>query len=311
MIARNRRAYGLMATLLVLSLAVWSLCTRDTSRVPDENGIYEIDGFYAQSIGEINEASVRNLARKLSQIQSLCLEDAGAVYVSLIPDKNYQLQQESGLSVDYDRMAALLQEDLSGMTWIGLSDALELEDYYRTDVHWRQERLSGVLNTLGGAMGFTLPGVPQEWEQTVSTPFLGTYARYREDMPAEELIWCSSPVTQEAGTLRWNEEPGPVYDTEELTGDTPYNVFLGGVSPVIEVESPAVSSDRKDRELIIFGDSFSNSLIPLLLPAYSRVTLVDLRFLAAQLVPDYVDCTGAEILFLYSLPVANNSYMLK
>lgn len=311
MIARNRRAYGLLAALLVLSLAVWGLCARDTSRVPDEDGIYEIDGYYAQSLGEINEASVRNLARKLSQIQSLCLDGAGEVYVSLIPDKNYQLRHKSGLSVDYDRMAELLQENVSGMTWIGLADALELEDYYRTDVHWRQERLSGVLDALGAAMGFTLPGVPQDWGQTVSAPFLGTYARYREDMPAEDLVWCSSPVTEAARIHRFEEEPGPVYDTDELSGETPYNVFLGGVSPVITVESPDAAPEREDRELIIFGDSFSNSLIPLLLPAYSRVTLVDLRFMAAQLVPDYVDCTGAEVLFLYSLPVANNSYMLK
>ena len=48
-----------------------------------------------------------------------------------------------------------------------------------------------------------------------------------------------------------------------------------------------------------------------MIEAYSKITLVDLRYMSSDLLGDYVDFTDAEVLFLMSDKIVNNSIMLK
>ena len=61
----------------------------------------------------------------------------------------------------------------------------------------------------------------------------------------------------------------------------------------------------------MFRDSFGSSLAPLLVRDYRTVTLVDLRYLSSQLLDQFIDFHGQDVLFLYSPSVYNNSTMLK
>ena len=74
------------------------------------------------------------------------------------------------------------------------------------------------------------------------------------------------------------------------------------------MENPHAETDR---ELVLFRDSFGSSLAPLLLPAYSKITLVDLRYIATDLVKEYVEFTSQDVLFVYSYWVVNNAAMLR
>ena len=66
-----------------------------------------------------------------------------------------------------------------------------------------------------------------------------------------------------------------------------------------------------DRELVIFRDSYGSSLAPLLVKGYSKITLVDIRYLASPFVGQYVRFDSQDVLFLYSTSVLNNSITLK
>ena len=66
-----------------------------------------------------------------------------------------------------------------------------------------------------------------------------------------------------------------------------------------------------DKELIVFRDSYGSSLSPLLAEGYAKVTLVDIRYLPAARLGDFVDFHGQDVLFLYSTAVLNNSDTLK
>ena len=74
------------------------------------------------------------------------------------------------------------------------------------------------------------------------------------------------------------------------------------------LENPNATSDK---ELVIFRDSYSCSLAPLLVEQYKTVTLVDLRYMMSSLLPQYVDFAGKDVLFLYNEQVVNHSEMLK
>ena len=65
--------------------------------------------------------------------------------------------------------------------------------------------------------------------------------------------------------------------------------------------------------MIIFRDSFTSSLAPLLLEAYQEIILVDTRYISSTLLGEYVDFEepDTQILFLYNTLLLNNSSMLK
>ena len=85
-------------------------------------------------------------------------------------------------------------------------------------------------------------------------------------------------------------------------------MFLSGAVSVLEVENPAAETDR---ELIVFRDSFGSSLVPLLVPGYAKVTLLDTRYIPTEYLNQFVEFGSQDVLFLYSPLVLNNSVMLK
>ena len=75
------------------------------------------------------------------------------------------------------------------------------------------------------------------------------------------------------------------------------------------MESPLAKTDR---ELVIFRDSYGSSISPLFLEGYSKVTLIDLRYIAAKLLPDFVELNeNQDVLFLYSTSLLNSGMLLK
>ncbi len=62
---------------------------------------------------------------------------------------------------------------------------------------------------------------------------------------------------------------------------------------------------ENSRELILFRDSFGSSIAPLLLDGYSKITLVDIRYIHPDLLGKFVDFRGCDVLFLYSSLVLN------
>ena len=66
-----------------------------------------------------------------------------------------------------------------------------------------------------------------------------------------------------------------------------------------------------EKELIIFRDSYGSSLAPLLIPYYSKITLIDLRYINYDIVANLTDFEHKDVLFIYSAQVINNSNLLK
>ena len=128
-------------------------------------------------------------------------------------------------------------------------------------------------------------------------------------MDADTMYLLRSELLDRCGV--YNHETGKtaaVYDMEKLDSADLYDVYLSGSAALLTIENPAAVSDR---ELIIFRDSFGSSLAPLLVSDYRTVTLVDLRYISADLLGQFVDFHGQDVLFLYSTLVLNDSSTLK
>lgn len=301
-------AVGCAAAGLVLAAAL-ALSLAGPRRQPDENGMYEQQGYWVQYLGQRDADSADGFIKKVNGLCDTLLTDENKVYCALIPDKSYYLPEEGWPVLDFDAMANQVQAGLTdSVTWIDLRDSLSLEDYYKTDAHWRQETLQPVLDTLGRAMGFSVD--LSDWQTNTLDGFVGSYGKYIPGQPQPEtLVWLTGPATESAKVDNFQyPDITSVYDTAKLSGTGSYDVFLSGATPLQTIENPDAATDR---ELVIFRDSFASSLAPLLCEQYRTITLIDLRYMVSGLVPQYVTFTDQDVLFLYSGWVVNESAMLR
>ena len=64
-------------------------------------------------------------------------------------------------------------------------------------------------------------------------------------------------------------------------------------------------------QLIIFRDSYGSSLAPLLMSDYEKIVLIDTRYIAPELIKDYVKFEGSDVLIIYSTLLVNSSSTIK
>lgn len=279
-------------------------------RQRDNNGLYRVGDHLAKLEYPMNTASLDHAAERFRYLYEAYLKDAGSrVYLSLIPDKNCFMAAPNGYpSIDYEQFAEELQSRTDYMQYIDIFDLLELEDYYRTDAHWRQEKILDVAARLAGGMGVELTG--SYTRKTLEKPFYGVYyGQAALPIAPEEMNYLTGGAIDAATVYNYETDTeGGIYDAEKAAGRDPYEMFLSGSVSLLRIENPQNTSGRR---LVIFRDSFGSSIAPLLVEGYSSVTLVDIRYLASSRLGSFVDFTGCDVLFLYSAGVLNNSSTLK
>lgn len=274
----------------------------------DNHNIYLADGFLSAVEYPQDNSS---LFRSVEIFRSVCekyLTGENRVYLSVIPDKNCFLAPESGhLSMDYEAFEAILREKADFAEYIPISDLLEKEDYYRTDTHWRQERITDVADRLARAMGTSLSHDYQI--HTATEGFYGVYfGQAALPLAPEPLYYLTGPAIDGCIVYdRQNDQNIPVYSQEKAGGRDPYELFLSGSLSLITIQN---SGTQTGRNLILFRDSFGSSLAPLLISGYDRITLVDIRYIHPNFLGQFVDFSGSDVLFLYSTLVLNHSETL-
>ena len=85
-------------------------------------------------------------------------------------------------------------------------------------------------------------------------------------------------------------------------------MFMSGSDALIVCENPLAETDR---ELVMFRDSFTSSLSPLLAEGYSKITLVDIRYINPAMLGAFVDFENCDVLFIYSTMLLNSSSAFK
>ncbi|MBR5437650.1 MAG: hypothetical protein IKV21_01905, partial [Clostridia bacterium] len=241
----------------------------------DNNGIYIHDGHIASMDYPYNKGSVDYATSRFGYIYEKYLQDS-KVYLSIIPDKNVFLAEEANTL--HFSVNKLIDDTKAAMPWaeyIDILPTLSIDDYYRTDSHWRQEKLEETAAFLAHGLGVTL----EEERTSVATdkPFYGVYyGQAALKTEPDSITYLTSPsIEQMKAYDGQNGKETPVYNLPKLDSKDPYEMYLSGPVSLITVENP---SSENSRELIIFRDSFSSSLAPLLAEGYSKVTLIDIRY---------------------------------
>ena len=290
----------------------------------DNNGIYIEDGYAVKLDYPLNEASIQKAAEKFKYLYDKYMKEKDvSIYFSIVPDKGYFLSEENGYpSMDYQKLFEIMKSGMDFAQYIDITDTLTVEDYYRTDIHWRQEGLKKAADAIRRAMGKNRAGGADNssvkeggngsdyTEIKAERPFYGVYYGHAAlPMKPDTLIYLTNEIID--GCSVYNLETDavtPVYDTKKLAGNDPYDVYLSGAAPLLVITNPKADTDK---ELVVFRDSFGSSLSPLLVEEYSKVTLVDIRYISSDLLGNYLTFDRQDVLFLYSSSILNSSAVLK
>ena len=280
----------------------------------DSNNIFIKDGCAFKMDYPYNQGYVHDMSDKMNKICNTYLHGMN-VYYSIIPDKNYFIKDnDKHLFIDYDDMVSILNAEVKNMEYINIFDCLSLDDYYKTDIHWKQENLGKVISKISEKMNFSNDFADNVFEKKVFSPFYGScYGQAALPVKPDVLIYLTNDTIEKAIVNNYeyagdDRSSQKVYATDKLGSIDSYNVFLSGATPFIEIQSPKNNSGK---ELIIFNDSFACSLAPLLLSEYSKITLIDLRYVSYKMLDQLVDFKDQDVLFLYNTMIVNNSNILK
>lgn len=278
----------------------------------DNNGIYIAGGYAAKVEYPLDEKSVNYAISRFQNVYDTYLKDSGSkIYFTMAPDKGFYLAQANGYpAMDY---AAMEEKITSGLPWASYVDVtpyLSGTDYYRTDTHWRQERLLPAAGALCRALGIPEPKEGDYTPTAVERPFYGVYyGQAALPMEPETIYYLQSDLLRGCTVFNYeNNKKTQVYDLDKLDSRDLYDVFLSGAAALLTIENPNADTDR---ELIVFRDSFGSSMVPLLVQGYKTVTVVDIRYLMSSYLGNFIDFHGQDVLFLYSSLILNSSSTLK
>ena len=310
----------------------------------DADGYFKLgDGIYKLE-ANLNEKNIKRVANGIETLAQNEFSQANCYY-AIIPDKNYFLgEQKMYPLLDYDQLNEIMNETVISAQYINLYDKLELSDYYRTDLHWKQECILGVADEIVAQMqerknGLSITRQEQEAGQTkteqkqtqqpkekqtmseqgktvegwqlATDKFIGAYGAASALLTEPDTIfYYNNSTMQNLQVYDYEKKQNvSVYAPEKIGGTDDYDFYLWGARALLTIKNEQSSSGKK---LLIFRDSFGSSIAPLLAEYYEEVTLVDLRYVSASYALELLqDTEYDDVLFLYSTSVLNHSDSLR
>ncbi len=276
----------------------------------EENGVYiGKNGYLFDSQSEYIKA---NNKEKLTAIDSfsenhkyteqlfLLVPNSSFIYKELLPygvqlpDQQKQIKKifssvKSEHLIKLDATKLLLKEKEKGT-----------QLFYKTDHHWTARASYSVFE-----------GILKKWnisdEKTeykfypITDDFEGTLSGKAGIRGTKDIIEICVPDKAE-GTYTVNYESKQIktaslFDESKLKQKNKYEVFMGGNYDKVIIDTVT----QNDKVLLIIKDSFANCMIPMFTPYFSKIVVVDPRYLTDSMDAIMEETDFSHILFLYNL----------
>ena len=266
-----------------------------------DEGIYKIEY-------PLNEKNVRKSAEKINEINQTYLQGMDTYY-AIIPDKNYYLADDKYLKIDYEKLKNIMKDSITEVKYIDIWEDLTLEDYYRTDTHWKQENLDNVVNKIQQEMGLEIGDIANKYDIKEKGDFYGVYyGQLGLDIAPDKISILTNDMIHNCTTYNFEtKKNGKIYDEEKFAKSADkYDIYLSGATYLMTIENP---NAKTEKELLLFRDSYGSSIAPLLIENYSKITLIDTRYISSKLLSDYIEFKDQDVLFLYSTLVLNQNIL--
>lgn len=176
--------------------------------------------------------------------------------------------------------------------------------YYRTDHHWTSYGAYIAYSEAAKALGLQSEPLSSFDIEHASSSFRGTlYSKTLDDSITPDVIdyyHFNGGRSEPTLTINTGSEQtayDSLYLREYLDVKDKYSSFMGSNSPMMTVTS---SDNPNGPSLLVFKDSYAHSLIPFLANHYSKITVLDMRYINAGY-SSIVDVSEYDsVLFMYN-----------
>lgn len=178
---------------------------KKTMFMKENNGIYEKDNILYQIDTKVNVKSIRHLLDKINYIDKTYLTSQNKYFV-YIPDKNYYLNDEKIPKIEYNTIEGSLKNGLpSNYKWIDIKNNLDLSSYYRTDIHWSQDKIIGVANNICENMG--LSKLESYYTSKEYYPFYGAlYSKTVTSIKPDKITYLDSDIIRNTKVYNYEKK---------------------------------------------------------------------------------------------------------
>jgi len=284
-------------------------------RQTDKSGLYRCPNVGVGEFRRTNPTAFRQSSERIKKaadsLQGLDMN----IYYSIVPDKSYFASRYMP-GFDLGLALPILFEVLHEYKYIDVGimshpPILSGDSFYKTDLHWDQSKIEMTAFILSYHMGSFTGDFAVDYETETAGLWSGVYAgQLALPVEPDTMSYVQFPDLRVSylndRTLGFDE--GPVYDLDRFSGVDPYDIFLRGPQPLVIIENDMAP----ERELYLFRDSFGSSLAPLLAQAYSKITVIDLRYINLAVIDMFIEYTpGSDVLFIFSSQIFNNPSIIQ
>ena len=279
----------------------------------EENGVYiGKDGFLFDSQTPLDSKHIKGIGKavlafkeKHSDLETAFILAPNSTYVYSeylpeyleLPDQRWLIRavhkQIDDETILWPAAANILKKNAS-----------EAQLYYKTDHHWttRGAYLLFKEICLGWELEESSKAIDKRFKfYEVSNTFEGTLASTSGVHSTKDRVEICLPKKSE-GTYVVNfeslgEKTASLFFKDKLQQKNQYEVFMGGNYDKVIISTVSQSG----RSLLLIKDSYANCMIPMLTPYFSKIVVIDPRYLTDSLDSIVKENDFSHMLYLYNI----------
>lgn len=251
------------------------------------NGVYTADDRMIQVFREYDEETVNRsldalngFAAKFPDVPMyfMLAPTSQEIYSSTMPSYGGYLSEKAFIEGCYGKTENLTPIDCLSY----LSGHRDEYIYYRTDHHWTSLGAYYAYAAAARQLGYSAYGLNSFNIETASSSFRGTlFSRTLDSGVTPDSIdyyhLASNEPTVKMTVFDGREqtEYDSLYVRDYLEVKDKYSSFTGSNAPLITIETDVDNG----KSLLLIKDSYAHSLVPFLSKHYSKITMVDMRYI--------------------------------
>lgn len=273
------------------------------------NGVYTLDNQLVQAFRTYDKELVSSALSKVEkfaerhpemQVSLMLAPTSQEIFSSEIPTYAGYLSEKSFIDECYKQMSKVTTIDCLSFISGYKNDYV----FYRTDHHWTSLGAYYAYCAAAKTLGYSSYGLDSFNIETASSSFRGTlYSKTLNNSITPDSIdyyMLASGEPKIKMTVN-NGASETVYDSlyvrSYLDVKDKYSSFTGSNAPIVNIETDVDNG----KSLLLIKDSYAHSLVPFLSKHYSRITMVDLRYISTDL-NNLIDLESyQQVLFMYNV----------
>lgn len=256
----------------------------------ENNGVYiGKNGFLLQKFNKPEDQDVKS---KIKAINDFHLANPNVEkHVMLIPTAISILENKLPNFVSHDDELTYIDKVKKSLNteinFIDVYPTLRSKEneyiYYKTDHHWTTKGAYYAYLELSKIFNFT-PTQKESFNiKKITNSFYGSlYSKggFRHiDPDSIELYEPKEGIKYKVEYVDEDKTSSTLYEMNNIKKKDKYTVFFNGNHPLVKI----TTENKSGKKIVVVKDSYANALLPFLLPHFSEIQVIDLRYYSDSL----------------------------